>query len=223
MDKKTYTYQQMQEKVADYCLDMLSDEEKTIFENSISLYDDIATEVKEMKTAFSQDLKKDYNELMERKAVNVSVLVNEALENKGKSRKYVWFKVLAPVTAVVLLFFVLYDFNDENISSADQTVNGNVFSDIWSSDAGSEEIIAALEENYNSNDLGLTDLDLAELDAETVEETYDEMMLNDFFDELNESNAVELNEYDIYSILDNLDENDVEQLLKEFENVKIIS
>ena len=60
-----------------------------------------------------------------------------------------------------------------------------------------------------------------------IDDVYDDMVIDEFFanidSSIDELSGTQLTEDDLFSIFNELDNEDFEQLLKEFKNVKIIS
>ena len=224
MNKKIYTYDEMKERIADYCFGNLEGEELQTFENSISHYEDIAKEISEIKTAFPPERKEQVNDFMEYKSRNLSIGVNESINKKPVSAKYAFVKYLAPVFGIVLLFLVIYEPLIINSSDDDNSLQQNKLSYLLDTENPEELVMTIADDSPYSGYDFISDFDDSGI---VIDEVYDEMVISDFFDDIDdqidELYTIDLDDNDLYTIIDNLENDDFQQFLEELKNAKIIS
>ncbi len=226
MDKQIYTYKEMQDRLPDYCFGNLEQEERDIFENSISLYEDLQKEIEDINNAFFGNIKEEYNDLMARKARNLSVKVNESLNKKETKRYYGLLKYLVPALGVLLLFAIIWQPDDEKSGTGiANVINEQDINEIMNTVDSPSELLAMINENTSTSNIEI-DNNFDDIGVD-IDDVYDDMVIDEFFanidSSIDELSGTQLTEDDLFSIFNELDNEDFEQLLKEFKNVKIIS
>jgi len=220
-----YTYEEMQERIADYCLGKLNNEEIILFEKSIPHYTELRNEIEEMQSAFSTDYKSVINDDMERKARNLSVRVNDKLANVKISNVTKYLKYIAPVLGVVLLFFIIRQTNIDIPLASEQVISEQDIDEITADVNNSDELLQVIDENDNYDEFS-SEVTIDDIGYD-ADEVYDDIVIDDFFadieNNIEELNGLDLTEDDIYSIFNQIDNEEFEQILKEFQDVKIVS
>jgi hypothetical protein len=215
----------MQNRLADYCFGNLNPEESIIFENSIALYDDLQKEVTQIKNAFADNLKEEFNDFMEYKSRNLSVKVNESL-NRKHTYSFRLIKYLVPALGVLLFFAIIRQpEKKEHKDGMAQVISEQDINEMLTTVANPSDLLIVIDDNNDVSDIGI-DGNSIDMDFD-ANEVYDEMVINEFFADIENGidnfNGIQLTEDDMFSIFDELDNEVFEKLLKEFKNVKIIS
>lgn len=223
MNNSIFTYSEMKERLADYCLGKLTDEENELFERSLPKYEDLIKEVEEIQSAFPVEKKAQVNDFLTSKARNVSVKISERLEKRTVRKRYTLAKYLAPAFGIVLLLLVLYEPFNSILTKNDNSLENKEVSNLIDEVQNPEELIIYVTDAPISGEMDL----VPEIQSDDIDEVYGEMIENNLFSEIDDQidglNVMNLNEDEMYYILNNLNNNDVELILKELQNEKIVS
>ncbi|MFH1049750.1 MAG: hypothetical protein V1779_02330 [bacterium] len=230
------SFQDMQDLLCDYVFEKLNDEKRQAFENSLFKYPDLINEIDEIKQAFANFQQKNLDRKISAYTRNLSVKVNQKLsEQRRLTYKLQWlYKYLIPVSGIAVIFLIVSYFN---LFENDQTLNPNslmkknvAFTGITQSD------IDSLFNNDNDTINYLTEIGklipaatqsqsdlLAKLDENnlgvTLKEVYDDILSELILQEgINISKFGNIKQYDLFKNFENLEEEDIENILKELEN-----
>ena len=223
MNNSIFTYSEMKERLADYCFGNLTDQENELFERCLSKYDDLIKEVKAIQSAFPVEKKAQVNDFLASKAHNLSVKINERLEKRAVRKRYTLAKYLAPAFGILLLFLVVYEPFNSILTKNDNSLGNKEVSNLIDEVQNPEELIVYVTDAPISGEMDL----VPEIQSDEIDEVYEEMIENNLFSEIDDQidglNVMNLNEDEMYYILNNLNNNDVELILKELQNEKIVS
>ena len=223
MNNSIFTYSEMKERLADYCFGNLMDEENELFVRSLPKYEDLIKEVEEIQSAFPVEKKAQVNDFLASKARNVSVKINERLEKRAVRKRYTLAKYLAPAFGILLLFLVVYEPFNSILTKNDNSLGNKEVSNLIDEVQNPEELIVYVTDVPISGEMDL----VPEIQSDEIDEVYEEMIENNLFSEIDDQidglNVMNLNEDEMYYILNNLNNNDVELILKELQNEKIVS
>ncbi len=213
----------MKERLADYCLGKLTDEENGLFEHSLPKYEDLIKEVEEIQSAFPVEKKAQVNDFLASKARNVLVKISERLEKRTVRKRYTLARYLAPALGIILLFLIVYEPFNSILTKSDNSLGNKEISNLIDEIQNPEELITYVTDAPISGEMDL----VPEIQSDDIDEVYEEMIESNLFSEIDyqidDLNIMNLNEYEIYYILNNLNNNDVELILKELQNEKIVS
>ncbi|MGA2298985.1 MAG: hypothetical protein ABSG15_15680 [FCB group bacterium] len=108
------TYKEMQEFLPDYVFDRISQEDKAKFEEQLPLYPDLQDEIKQVRAVFSKIENMDLDKVISSRTRNLSVKVNERLERKNnRSRKFSLVnRYLVPTFGLALLLIIIFSSKD---------------------------------------------------------------------------------------------------------------
>ena len=228
MNKPKTTYDELKNMLPDYCFGKLSAEQTKAFEENINDFPELLDEVSKIKSSFENIDKELYKNTIDERTRNLSVKVNERISNQKLAGKYKYIKYLAPALSAVVLFFVVF-----KPFSSEVTETPAVSELITVS-----EVDKMLDESVNESDLldasdsHIFEADFSALDdiagiADELGAIYDEFAIDDLFESLDnfdsQDSQIDFTENNLYTIIDNLDENDVEQILEELNDAEIIS
>ncbi len=221
------TYDEMQDLLADYIFNRVSEADKVLFEKSLPNYEDIQKEIADVRAVFNRMEKMDIDKKISKHTRNLSVKVNNRLASNPRSRRFrLVNKYLIPTfgVAVIIVLFMTHDFNQkENTHLAHKTFTTQNFIKFDENDFKNLNT-AELSDNLLYSDKNY----LAELNSEGINSKYDET-INEFFSEsdLNKINNMKdlgfNSQYDLFSPISSLDEDDIQYLLEEIQNAKFNS
>lgn len=232
-----YSYQEMLERLPDYVFGKLQDEERTIFELSLSDYDDLVEEIKIAKNVFSRLDNSRLDDEINKRTRNLSYKVNQKrASTKVHSRFSIVTKYLVPTAALVLLV-ILINFPKSKIqqTSDNKTIKAKLLI------LDSNKINKLLDKETDINELaeGIQDLNSLNINKNTVNTNISMIdqeslpdLTNYLFDEvfkssdnLNSLKQIQTNNNypEIYKMLKDLNEEEIQSILKDIENAKIIS
>ena len=231
-NNSTYSYKQMQDMLPDYVFNRISLEEKALFENTLPLYPDLQDEVNDVRDVFSKVDSMDLESEISDKTRNLSIRVKNKMNKKSAKMgsPFLTRYVLPVFSLFVIGFFVFNTFiftpDDptngpvavQNIKTEEPLVSETELAVIFS-DAGEDEIIT--ETLYY--DLGLVDAP-----EESLIETANASNTDEFFNDLKiDSKTIDvhktLNYNQLLEQLNDMDETEFQNMLKELEDVKIFS
>lgn len=239
------TREQMQDLFCDYAFGKLSDDDKRAFELTLPDFPDLKNEILEVQTSFGKLNTMKMDKKIGQYTRNLSIKVNKKIGEQGlgiKMQEISFFeqfkKLLVPVgvsAAVIIVALIgvlnLDIFKSAGNNSVQKTGNGQVnFTGVTEKDANAIldnktksqdvlELTAALTDGMIKNNVDL----LANINPELLETGYDNMV-DDVLISDNPEKAVSIHrnnggtQYDIYDQLNEFDEKDIQNILKELEN-----
>jgi len=221
------TYDEMQDLLADYIFNRISEKDKELFEKSLPNYDDIQKEVADVRAVFDRLEKMDIDKVISKRTRNLSVKVNEKMAVNPKTRRFRMInKYLIPTfgIAVIIVLLLTHNFNLQNNTNLEQKAvatknfikfDENDFKDL--DNIGLSDDLMYSDNNY-----------FAELNSDNINSKYDET-INEFLsdselDKIKNMKDLGFNsQYDILEQLSSLNEDDIQLLLKEIQNAKFNS
>jgi len=207
----------MEELLPDYLFDNISEEDKNYFESNIDSFPELKKDYEESKLVFSKVNKLDINAKFKKESRNISVNVQSQLakEQLAKNKRYEFRfipKVLLPSLALFavgyLLFFNGMDFFNPAIN---ETESYGLFSKIDFND---------IESTATENDIDYLIFSEFGEDYTYINESFGDYYGADY-DMIEKELNLEYN--DINNLIDLLDEDDFQDLLKDMDNAKISS
>lgn len=235
------TREQMQDLFCDYAFDKLSDKDKQAFELTLPDYPDMQKEILDVQTSFSKIDSLKLDKKITQYTRNLSIKVNSQLWNHGTGNRergigaFEQFKKLlipAGVSAVVIVIALIGILNSDffNMNTQETGKVQSNFTGITEKDASAIlenetksqdflELTAALSGSMTKNNVEL----LANINPDLLETGYDNMV-EDVLISDNPEKAVTIHrnnggtQYDIYDQLNEFDEKDIQNILKELEN-----
>lgn len=226
---------QMQDLFCDYIFKKLSEKDMFAFENSIKYYSEINKELEEVSIAFGKLEHSNFDKKISKYTRNLSVKVNEKLSAQHKfSYKFQWLnKYLLPSTGVaaILLIFLFFNFFDNKDNQNNiQTKRNITFTGITQEDVESIEMEKNTDDNYFNliekiiPHSAKTQSDLFAImennDSDnTLSDVYDGIISEQILQEgLNIGKFGNIKQYDLFNNFENLEEEDIDNILKELEN-----
>lgn len=204
----------MEEILPDYLFGNCSTEDKELFEVHIDLFPELKRELVDAQMVFAKVEEIDINAKMERESRNISVGVQDKLENNRGSEFRFIPRVVMPSLALFavayLLFFNSFSFFESSTEGSNDMFSGIDFDELNVDDLAGEipgESLSNLVVNNYS-------FDYSYLSEVSQDYNYD---LEYIGDEIN------LNYYEINSLIEYLDEEDFQEILKEMDNAKLSS
>ena len=239
---KKYTHYELLELLPDYVFNRLKEEEVMIFEGSITEYPDIQQEIADVRAVFDRVEKIDFDRIIDHKTKNLSYKVNQRLNKKKSMLGFSGtIRYLVPALAMFILIFLYFqpgkfkNFNNisENAVADINTENPLLINnkDISSLLDSGMDIMEALEAT-NSLTSGSTGSHFIDIPNSVADDNnlgeLNDILMDEVFKQGNEKTSmikIQNNDYDndIYDNLNDLNEDDIQELLKEIENAKIIS
>jgi len=239
---KKYTHYELLEMLPDYVFNRLKEDEVMIFENSTTGYPDIQQEIADVRAVFDRVEKIDFDRIIDHRTKNLSYKVNQRLNKKKSMFGFSGtIRYLVPTLAVFILVFLYFQpgkfknlNNFSEIAVADINtenpllVNNKDISYLLDSGMDIMEVFDATN-SLNSGSTGSHFIDIPNsiVDDNNLGDLND-ILMDEVFKHGNEKTSmikIQNNDYDndIYDNLNELNEDDIQELLKEIENAKIIS
>jgi hypothetical protein len=240
-NRKYLNKKEMEELLPDYLFGRLPSDEAEQFEESLPLYPDIQKELADARAVFDRVDKIDFSSVIENRAKNISYKVNEKLGKDKYGVKIFGFspRLIAPVLGLVAVIVVLIftaDNNPFNPNPATLNYDKKKLSLLTPKDA---IIIIGTDSTITSDELAELTSDqissfrhelettLAEDENSQVSDIFNDIWLESFGNLLN-GNASDLDKLsgigtDGSELLEYLDENDFQELIKVIQNEKFPS
>lgn len=108
-DKIKYTYKEMQELLPDYAFNRISEEERHVFERTLTDYLDIQKEVEDVRAVFHKVERMNFNDKYKQKTRNLSVKVQTRMNKESLISPY--FKIaryLVPIGGLMVLAIIIF-------------------------------------------------------------------------------------------------------------------
>ncbi|MGQ9820038.1 MAG: hypothetical protein ACUVQ1_08995 [Candidatus Kapaibacteriales bacterium] len=244
MEKEFFTYEQMLERLPDYLFQRLSIEEIEIFERSLPNYPEIAKEIEDVHRIFAKLDKMNIDAYVSKKTKNIPTKLREKIANKQKSLGFLQiptFRIVVGAIGILIIALSLFWTKNLNLiplkglSKSGSVIQTQQFSKNTSDEIqyideaeGKKLLDDALEENQIHTIFSASLLDPV-LDLDKVEE------FNTIADEIIGNYILEglpldgrrlyfpepLTFQQTLEQLENLNEIEFQQLIKELKNVSI--
>lgn len=239
--KKLSKYE-MESMLPEYLFGGLDDTDRKNFESSLVNFPEIQNEIKDVNAVFSKLDKMELNSDIPNRTRNMSVKVQERLNRRrtyGKN-KAAFIKLAFPTLALMAMaYFLVFKTDYKNFSStktissvtpkvSDKIENVIKQSDMLAlaSDSGSETAIKTAVQHNSTVPVILDKSDFEAINDEQIDYLNQFVMAN-FIPSSGEVRAyfsgTDYNQINIYDDLDNLDESQFQQLMKELKNEKFSS
>lgn len=222
---------EMQDLFCDYVFNKLSEQDRLKFEESLPNYPEMKKDIENVYTSFDLIEKRKLDNIISNHTRNISVKVNEKLYNQSNF-DYAFnrlIKYLIPIggLAVIVIIITYFNFFNNNIPLQN---DNNTFSKITDKEINQlisdgitkENFLPTLNKlNYlpiHSNTDTYLNYSSVELinDLESIyQQLFSEQVLND---KITFTKFENTKQYDLFNKIENLDEDEIEQLLKELEN-----
>jgi hypothetical protein len=236
VSENKYSLKELEELLPDFVFGRLSKGENYLFEVSMQEFPEIIKEVEQVRSVFSRVEKMDFEKKISSRARNISVKVNSRLNEKNRPIVMKNWKVLLPAFSVLTIAF-LYIFspykifdhsNNDSRLLSEQRVLSDEFKiltpedlndDLYGSDSTYSQVAECIVPSFGENNNELLN-HYSKTNSKLIEQVYADNLLDNaemMEDYLMESNSNELN---LLHNLDDLEENDIQNLLKEIEYEK---
>ncbi len=232
--KKKLTYKELQEMLPDYAFGRLDKEGMELFDQSVIDYPDLQRELNEIRDVFNKVNEFDFKSYFEQNAKNISVRVQNNLNKVPHKFSFNYFsRIVIPTLGLAAIVIVLIitgiekDKKNQNIQShitkeymLNQYEAMVIFEDLDS--ISNEELVNSIITNSMQN----PNYDLKEIikinDEELYYDLHSQYLLKliengDITNILNYSNYFFI-DYNLHSILDHIDEEQMQELLEELRN-----
>lgn len=221
-----YNRNEMEERLPSYIFGELSDNEKEIFEDSLSDFPDIQDEIKQVRLTFELLDKIDYDKVLFDKTKDIPSRVARqvAKNNESKKRSFLPFRFLVPalITAGLLFIAVKTGFLD-NYWKDINPKSTNTISKNNKIDAAMQDILADEElknELSNMHELTTSHIDFADNNdlVENIDQYYENFVfnINTYF---NTTNSPGIETYlTINNNIENIDEIIFEEIMEDIKN-----
>lgn len=227
MEKNYDIYNKMQELLPDYCFNRINEEDKRFFESNIESFPDLQKEIEDVKAVFAKIDELDFDGIISRKTRNLSVKVNKRLKKDKPAVGRSFMKYLVPTFGIaILMFAAFYVFKPgDRLEPANKALpefmvlNPNDESKLFDSTMTGEELIDLSQ--YLNNSLTSDDILLASRDTANIE-----IADNLIMDNIKDADDVFMvgipSEHysNILDEIDNVDESDLQGILKDIKNAQ---
>lgn len=210
-DHNSPDYNKMQELLPDYVLGEINAEDKIFFENNLPFFPDLEKEVNDGLSLFARIEAMDIDGILKQQTKNISVRVIDGLDKQRAKSKFNFVsRVLFPSVGIVAVVIVFFMFN----------VGGNNLFNTKKHDSTKVNL------NQNSDNTSITN------NANNVEEkVFDEKTIEKHGNELekiyNDSpelfNGSTISPSTVFDEIENLNDEQFEEIIKELKNEKINS
>ncbi len=145
---------QMEEMLPDYLFGKLDANTAEIFKNNLSNFPSIEKEYKAAKEVFQRIEELDINKAFDKKAMNLSVRVNNRLNKKSyKSKKYSFFGYAVPIATVITMLIVFFNTNRNTDNVPQPQVAKNSINQVMNQPMITvEELTEIIDEDLNYTD-----------------------------------------------------------------------
>lgn len=244
MEKKFYSYEQMQERLPDYIFGRLTSDEMETFEYSLPNYPDIVKEIEYVRKVFARLDKMNIDRYVSRKTRSIPAKVREKIPYKQKSLGFIRlppFRIAVGAIGIFIIALSLFwtknlrlfppkDFPKSGSVIQTQESSKDVYTGgPYISQAEGEKLIDdVLKENQIHTILSESFTD-PELDIGKMDDfnSIADEILRRYILEFFHPDALRLYLYEPFTSqhtleqVENLSENEFQQLLKEIKNVSI--
>lgn len=244
MEDRLFSYDEMQEYLPDYLFGRLSQKEREIFERSLQHYPDIVEEIDNVRKVFSRFDKMNFDRYIERKTRNIPFKVHSKLQNKQKAFGFIGlpvFRIVVGTIGVLIIALSLFwsknlqlhfptkSMKDLNESKSQSVETGKSTPIQFIDEAEVNKLLEnALTENHISS-FNLTAFEDPVYELGKIEDfsSLADNLLEDFLFASIEPDSKKLYLTSPLTIqptlneLENLNETDFQQLIKELKNVSI--
>ncbi len=146
--KPSLTRKQTEEMLPDYAFGRLSEEDSRLFKQSIHEYPDLVQELNDIKAVFSKVEKMDFNSILENRARNLSVRVQQR-RSANSSKNYSFsriFRFAIPTVGLAVMAFIFFTSDNPFFrSQIDSSAFGEQLQVVHSSDA-----VSLMSEDMNT-------------------------------------------------------------------------
>jgi len=204
----------MEGLLPDYLFGRCSEQEISLFEENIDRFPELKKELVDAQRVFSRVEEIDINAKMDRESRNISVGVQDKLEsNRAKEFTFIP-RVVMPSLALFAVAYLLF-FNSFSFFDGGSEGSGDLFSAInfdelnvmdLEGEVSGDELSNLVVNNYS--------FDYSYLDEIGQDYNYDLEYIGD---------DINLNYYEINGLIEYLNEDDFQELLKELDNAKLSS
>lgn len=238
------TYKKMQELLPEYVFGSLDDNDKLNFEQSLPMYPDLEKEVGEALAVFNKFDSMDIDGEIRKRTQNLSVKVNDKLDLKYQKnqRKSVLIRYAAPSLGLAFILLAVFfptttqEFlqnafgfkNSEHSvaldTSLNRILNQNVFIALIDSGVTEADIIEVVDNSaYNLVSSNLTlPLDEEEINTHLENIITENLISSTQNSEIN-ADDIYIPSYQLIDGIEDLNEDDLQYILKELTNEKINS
>jgi len=227
------TYKRLEELLPEYIFNRATNEEIDFFEKNVNNYPDLVEEVNNVRHVFSKVDDMDFDRMISQKTRNLSVKVNKRLYGREKSGNQVLiYRYVVPTFGLALLAFLIlsnYNIFKPNGDNIKNSSENSLFSQ--------KDVSLIIDKNENISFANVTDeiskvvntlnhyVPVAnESSIENVWSDYlsNNLMFGDLEDVPASPNSIQFKR-DVSTELNGLTEIDLQDILKEFENVNFNS
>jgi len=211
----------MEQLLADYCFERLSESESKLFESNLHKYPELEKECEELNAFFLQLNSADLNKHWQDESKNLTVKVNKKLDNKSRSRKldFAYFvKAMIPAVAVAGIFLLFIMTKKDVTSDLPQVAIENRKIQLISN----SEITAIIDGNIELEDALNQQSYPIEINESISEKDYIDLFFDGAFVDLDEMKYYFYSQTDglspLLSDVSLLDEKDFQEILKELDD-----
>lgn len=237
MSNEKFTYTEMQEHLPDYIFGRLSPEECRRFEATLPDYPDLQEEVLEVRKVFRKLESMKLDNYVERKTKNIPVKVSTRLQQRKRPLAFLSSRSFQTAVAgaglLIIIFSLIFIPKKQNTFDTVPQKSRNQFSEqrkdlepLFKIE-GMEELVSSLSKDVDfANQLSGGSLGTFESLSQSPEiaVTLDSLMKETLISSINTNTQISIDIISYSQLLDNLnnlDENDFIELIKEIENVNI--
>ncbi len=240
--QKYYTYKKMQEMLPDYVFNRLDQSEKEKFESSLELFPDLIKEIDDAKRVFSKIEKMDFNSIIEKKARNISVKVQDRIRYKKHKERIpaYFFKIVVPtlgMAAIVLYLFItgLHNLNNEQSKINNNSINHSyriltdndinlIFDDIDTNNTDISYVFEHYAHSFNNSELSDNYFAKRMKIDDYYSDALNDFIFSDNFHSIpNILNYIYNENWNINDLIENLDKDDINKILEDIKNEDIFS
>jgi hypothetical protein len=237
MDNEKFTYTEMQEHLPDYVFGRLSPEECQRFESTLPDYPDLQKEVVEVRNVFQKLESMNLDNYVERKTKNIPVKVSARLQQRRQPLAFLSshsFRTAVAGAGLLIIIFSLIFFpkKQDTFDTVPQKSHNQLAEQRKDLEPlfkieGMEELVSSLpKDNDLANQLSGGSLGIPESLSQSPEiaVTLDSLMKETLISSINTDTQISIDIMSYSQLLDNLnnlDESDFIELIKEIENVNI--
>lgn len=233
-NQELYSYKEMQELLPDYVFKRVSLEEKALFERTLPNYPELQDEVKEVRSVFGKIEDMPLEEEISRRTRNLSVRVKNKMRKAPKWNYPFIIRYVIPPAGLVIVVSLLTIFNPikdsqhiaQTPAATVQEQDGEIFTN--------SDLTLLMDNTQDEEDLENVKLDMAYgVDLQDMEDINltelfeDELQLGSAANFEKDLNSIEISESDyFYELLENLndiDEDEFSEIIKDLENAEIFS
>lgn len=237
MSNEKFTYAEMQEHLPDYIFGRLSPEECRRFEATLPDYPDLQEEVLEVRKVFRKLESMKLDNYVERKTKNIPVKVSTRLQQRRRPLAFLSSRSFQTAVAgaglLIIIFSLIFIPKKQNTFDTVPQKSRNQFSEqrkdlepLFKIE-DMEELVSSLPKDVDfANQLSGGSLGTFESLSQSPEiaVTLDSLMKETLISSINTNAQISIDIISYSQLLDNLnnlDENDFIELIKEIENVNI--